>query len=118
MAITLTPQQIYDRVWGHTLAKELGISDVGLGKLCARHDIPVPGRGYWAKKAAGKRVTQPKLPVVDDPYRQKIRFAGPVESTQPDQPTQEHPLIAFKRDPANRIVIRAPCGTFEFMRTF
>jgi hypothetical protein len=56
--ITITRQRLYDRVWTETVdhvSKELGISNVGLGKLCRRHDIPVPPRGYWAKKPAGTR---------------------------------------------------------------
>ena len=51
-----TRQELYDRVWEEPvdrLAKELGISNVGLGKLCRRHTIPVPPRGSWARKAAG-----------------------------------------------------------------
>lgn len=41
------------------LAQEFGISDRGLAKVCGRHRIPVPPRGYWAKVAAGE---QPKVP--------------------------------------------------------
>jgi hypothetical protein len=41
------------------LAQEFGISDRGLAKVCSRHRIPVPPRGYWAKVAAGE---QPKVP--------------------------------------------------------
>ena len=29
------------------VAKRLGLSDRGLGKLCAHHKIPVPPRGRW-----------------------------------------------------------------------
>jgi hypothetical protein len=59
MSVTLTRQELYDRVWAEpvdTLTKEYGLSNVGLGKACRRHDIPVPPRGYWARKAAGQRV--------------------------------------------------------------
>ena len=35
------------------VAAKVGLSDRGLAKLCARHDIPVPGRGYWARKQFG-----------------------------------------------------------------
>ena len=44
MVITLTRQQLYNRVWSdpiHTLSKEFGLSDVGLAKACRRHQIPV-----------------------------------------------------------------------------
>jgi hypothetical protein len=74
-----------------------------LAKLCASYDIPVPPRGYWTKKAAGKRVTQPRLPAIDDPYRQKVHFAGRAESTQSDQQAEEHQLIRFERDPTNAL---------------
>jgi hypothetical protein len=37
-----------------TIAKELGISDVALGKTCRRLSVPKPPPGYWAKVAHGK----------------------------------------------------------------
>jgi len=33
-----------------TLAQEFGISDVGLAKVCRKHNIPVPPVGYWRRK--------------------------------------------------------------------
>ena len=50
---------LYEKVWTTPvirLATEFGISDVALHKICRRHKIPVPPRGYWAKLAAGKKV--------------------------------------------------------------
>jgi hypothetical protein len=38
------------------LALELGLSDVGLAKVCRRANITVPPRGYWARLAFGKAV--------------------------------------------------------------
>jgi len=32
------------------VAESFGLSDVGLAKICGRHRVPVPPRGYWAKK--------------------------------------------------------------------
>lgn len=58
-------EQLFQRVWEfplHKLAAQYGLSDVGLAKACERMSIPVPGRGYWAKKAAGKAV--PSRPVL------------------------------------------------------
>lgn len=61
-------EELYDRVW-HTpmrhLAKEYGFSDVGLAKLCRRHNIPTPPVGYWAKLEHGKAPVRPKLPPAD-----------------------------------------------------
>lgn len=62
-------RELYERVWQTPLSKlgpELGLSDVGLAKLCRRHAIPVPPVGYWAKVAAGQRPSRPRLPRPDD----------------------------------------------------
>jgi hypothetical protein len=69
MTHTLTREELYALVWSEPiqkLAPRYGLSDRGFGKLCARYDIPVPPRGWWAKKAAGKRVKQ-------DPRRRSRR---------------------------------------------
>lgn len=61
----MSRQQLYDLVWSaplRALAKRFEISDVALAKACRRADIPLPGLGYWAKRAANKPVMQPTLP--------------------------------------------------------
>jgi hypothetical protein len=61
-------EELYRSVWTapmRELAKQHGISDVALAKTCRKLVIPVPGRGYWAKKAANRRVDPPPpLPTV------------------------------------------------------
>jgi hypothetical protein len=61
-------EELYQGVWTvpmRELAKQHGISDVALGKSCRKLFIPVPGRGYWAKKAANQPVeSRPPLPTV------------------------------------------------------
>lgn len=60
-----TRRELYDLVWAQpmrTVAASIGISDVALAKHCRKADIPVPSRGYWARKQAGKPVTQIALP--------------------------------------------------------
>jgi hypothetical protein len=50
-------KKLYDKVWKlpmRLLAKEFGVSNVALAKTCKKLQIPVPGRGYWAKKAANQ----------------------------------------------------------------
>lgn len=52
-------EELYKKVWERPVqivAKDFGMSDVGLAKICRKLFIPLPGRGYWAKKAAGKKV--------------------------------------------------------------
>ena len=49
-----------------TLAKEYGFSDVGLAKICRRHQVPLPPTGYWAKQAAGIHAQKTRLPVAKE----------------------------------------------------
>jgi hypothetical protein len=58
-------KELYDLVWSQpmrTVAARIGISDVALSKHCKKADIPVPNRGYWARKQAGKPTIQVALP--------------------------------------------------------
>jgi hypothetical protein len=62
---TLDRDQLYAEVWSEAMTKvsrRHGISDVALAKICRRMDIPVPERGYWARVAAGQKLSQPSLP--------------------------------------------------------
>ena len=65
--------KIYQEIWSEPIqhvAKRYHLSDVGLAKVCRKLSIPRPGRGYWAIKAAGKRVpTRPSLPTLPIPTR-------------------------------------------------
>lgn len=61
----LTREQLFDLIWSKPMtqvAAKLGISDVGLKKICRRHRIPAPFRGYWARVAAGHQPPRPTLP--------------------------------------------------------
>jgi len=62
-------EKLYEQVWSQpmrTVAQAYAVSDVWLAKVCRRLKIPVPGRGYWAKKAAGALVgRRPKLPQIE-----------------------------------------------------
>jgi len=48
------------------LAAEFGLSDKGLAKTCARHLVPVPPRGYWARIEAGQSVNKTPLREVEN----------------------------------------------------
>ena len=49
-----------------TVARSLGVSDVGLAKACRAAGIPTPPRGWWAKLQHGKPLP-PKPPLTDRP---------------------------------------------------
>ncbi|CAE6794346.1 hypothetical protein [Nitrospira defluvii] len=71
----VTRQLLYDQVWATPmarLAKEYGISDVALAKICKRLKVPYPGRGYWRRKETGKSVKQPPLTPNSDPAKQDV----------------------------------------------
>lgn len=56
MSGTLTRRKLYDLVWSKprtTLAREMGVSDVWIGKQCRALNVPAPPPGYWASLAAG-----------------------------------------------------------------
>lgn len=72
----VTRKDLYELVWSEPmrrLATRYGISDVGLAKICRKHDIPRPPRGYWAKKEFGKAPPQAKLPNPSDDCKILLR---------------------------------------------
>ncbi|BCA81006.1 hypothetical protein [Desulfuromonas sp. AOP6] len=54
------------------VAKDLGISDVALGKLCQRLQVPKPPRGYWAKLKAGRILKRPPLKAFKEESQREI----------------------------------------------
>lgn len=79
----LTREQLYEMVWAepiNRLAKKFDLSDRGLGKLCARHEIPVPGRDIAPKGSGG--TTSLPCPRRGNPDPQRERFhLGEVKSS-------------------------------------
>lgn len=66
----LTRRELYGLVWSTPLSKlavQFNISGRGLAKLCHRHEIPTPGRAYWAKRLAGRSEAPPPLSVAVSP---------------------------------------------------
>lgn len=106
---TLTRDELYALLWSEpvsVVASLYGISDRGLGKLCERNGIPVPPRGWWAKKAAGKRLPkQPPLPPLASGQQARFTFGGPKPAPPSTEPVHEPPEILFERDPANEIAV-------------
>lgn len=60
----LSRDELFALVWERPtseVAKELGVSDVALAKLCKRLQVPKPPRGYWAKVQSGRTPRRPPL---------------------------------------------------------
>ena len=85
--ILVTREQLYEQVWTiptQTLAKQYGISDVGLSKICRRLNVPKPGLGYWAKVDAGQSPPRTPLPAraLQHSYEIRPRPPEPVETEE------------------------------------
>jgi hypothetical protein len=68
MTQRLTRTQLFELVWAHpisSLAAQLHLSDVAIAKRCRQLEIPLPGRGHWAKVQAGLDVSRPPLPQLE-----------------------------------------------------
>lgn len=80
---TLTREALYELVWSEPvsrLAARYGLSDVGFAKICRDMRIPLPGRGYWQQRSAGKNVHRPRLmalPNGSPPSLQQVTFSSP-----------------------------------------
>jgi hypothetical protein len=63
--LRLTREELYSLVWAKPMtqvAQDFEISDRAMAKLCAKRQVPVPSRGYWARKKVGQNVPQIPLP--------------------------------------------------------
>lgn len=108
-SIKLTREELYEKVWSTPaikLAKEFGISDVALGKICKKLDIPKPYPGYWQQLAAGRRVHRERLP----PLRQgvpAVTYLYPHQPASPFRPENPEVLARIEREsrPANIISV-------------
>ncbi|WP_223971352.1 RWP-RK domain-containing protein [Bradyrhizobium sp. RD5-C2] len=78
---------MYDMVWSRPMTKvaeDLGISDVALKKICDKHRVPTPPRGYWAKREAGKPTKQIPLHSTADPQHEHIVIHGSRNTLAPE----------------------------------
>lgn len=98
------------------LAHRFGLSDVALSKKCAKHNIPTPGLGYWAKVAAGQKLKKVKLPRVAAGSTESIvlrqapidpdgnipeREQAPLVEVS-DKLTEPHEAVAWVKDELSR----------------
>jgi len=100
-ATTVTREDLYRLVWETPitrLAAGYGISGTGLKKICDRLDVPVPPRGYWARKEAGQPVVQLRLlkPKADTPLSAVIHPTPPKERPAPVPVLADNPRAGVK----------------------
>src|SRR5262245_26229880 len=125
MAIEIRRVDLYEQVWAkpmRALAREYGVSDVALKKHCTKLNIPVPGPGYWAKKAAGKAVRRVPLPPPKPGITpESTEIAGPevassvVEDSLPEGPIWDQEQFESRAE--NRITVpETPNGLSRVVR--
>jgi hypothetical protein len=93
-----------------TLANEFGISDVGLAKLCRRHQIPLPGRGYWARLQFGQKPQRIALAETMDSRLESVTIVPPApkqKTTLTPEEAEQIPTIDVAVDgPVNHVFAR------------
>ena len=101
--------ELYEQVWTvpmARLAKDYGLSDVGLAKICKKERIPRPPRGYWARKAGGYNVKQLPLPKGEDviieitpnPHSENVyKRKDSLSELSPSQEFSEEPIVVPDR---------------------
>lgn len=76
------------------VAPTLGLSDVGLAKVCRKYEIPRPPVGYWAKLAHGREVERVELPELNaEDLSEIISFR---ENFDKDDPVPTRPKIVVE----------------------
>jgi hypothetical protein len=98
---------LYQKVWSKPatkLAREFGISDVALGKICKRLDIPKPFPGYWQQIEAGHKVKPTPLPQLKQGVPSEV-VIYPTPTGNPLQPQDPKVMERIKSEsqPDNQI---------------
>jgi hypothetical protein len=108
--VTLSRGELHAEVWSVPMLRlgpKYGLSDVGLAKICRKYDIPLPSRGYWARKQHGKPAKQTRLP---DPDRNPaIEIRPYCSGTQiQDEQVRQRAMQAVEREREEEAAIRVP----------
>lgn len=119
--IFLKREELYKLVWSEPvskLAQGYGLSDRGLGKICKRLEIPVPGRGYWQMKKKGLKMRVPPL----RPTKKLNATGAYIHKTSKTQRDGEHDhetcdLIMAEKLPENKITVPPSLDSPHFLIT-
>ncbi|MGE5472605.1 MAG: hypothetical protein ACM3UU_00080 [Ignavibacteriales bacterium] len=102
-------EKLYKEVWTEPMVKvaeRYNVSDVALKKMCKKLNVPVPGRGYWAKIYAGAEMSIPKLPKHKGKDKIVVRdYSEKPTNTSSDSIKKEkfHFLSEEKRQEVNKL---------------
>lgn len=106
----ITREDLYEKVWSQPIthiAKEYGVSDSAIIKICKKMEVPRPGAGHWTKVECGKTVKKAKLPKLSKKGISEYKLSphsGRV-SDKFDDKTNDQLLISFEKNEFNKIVV-------------
>lgn len=82
-------ETLYELAWSEpmtSIGKKLNVSSSYLARIYTRLNVPRPAPGYWAKVAAGKTPSKPKLPAAlpgDETIWDRSNFQSPTAKPSP-----------------------------------
>lgn len=109
LSVTLSRRQLYELIWTFPMlqiAKAWGLSDVGLAKICKKHNVPRPGLGYWAKLQNGYKVK--RMPLFRPEVETKIEIrCSPVRGPLPvdERQVEEARKLKEQESQAKKIIV-------------
>jgi hypothetical protein len=92
-----------------TVAKRYGVSDVAFAKICRKLAVPLPGRGYWARKAAGQTPRRPPLAKAPEGVEEEMKVTHWRDDRHPPPPlpAEVQERVVREREPQAAIVVAA-----------
>lgn len=106
--IQLTRQQLHNLVWSKSLrdaSLEIGISDVGLKKVCSRYGIPTPPQGYWLKVGPRDETKIPSVPEIIADQVIDIHVLDPASPLATAEAKRREAMLARERSPELGITV-------------
>ncbi len=106
--VKLLRSELYQQVWSTPmvqLAKTYGLSDVGLAKICKKHDVPRPPRGYWAKLQHGKKSKREPLPGRRKDYEIEMHDPSECRIKSPELHKEVSESVSVESEPEKRITV-------------
>lgn len=102
----LTREELYEAVWSKAtrlVAKELGISDAALAKICRKLKVPKPGPGYWRKVETGSELKRPPLPPLPPDGLVSVKINPARHGSRHLLPDGSMPTAVTSQNPAHLI---------------
>jgi len=106
--VKFTREQLYEDVWNKpmaSLAKEYGLSDTGLRKICKHLQIPLPPQGYFLRKRRGSTPPLPPATKGTPLFHVSFHCHPPAHLQDVVTNTPVIPELAFEDDPANHVKV-------------